>query len=610
MSGNFDPYRQWLGIEVGSPNYFELLELPLSETDPEKIAIAANTQLNKVRAIRPAEQIHIWTKLIDEIKEAEKCLLDANYRKAYLAGLSAGESKPLPQAELVDASEIEVVPTAVSEFQNADGQVENENEIEVSETISEPEPVVQVAAVDGPSPVKIEASKRRKKKPWKVMAIGHVIITLSMVGLAYYLFVYSKQKDPENSDDSGFQHLTQNGTGELPETKLDKNKIPGIEKKNKKSKDGNQSKKSKSKDGKGSNAKKGDRDKEKDKSTQLFPDLEDELTPAFRFYVLKYLRNLEFRQFTAARDAEKRFREIKHNAREKQFMKRLDAAMTVLEGYWENVMAQAEKIPAGAELTVEGREHPMIIVEADREKIVFRYAGGNRYYYTNFVPNLVAEALLDRQLGKRSTDFNLQVNVFRALHEFKKPGSLKGAIGELKKITDETEDAQLAIDFFEKEWPHLFEVDVVEKVSNAELKTLSKSVSAKHRLKPKKPVPAEFFGKAVQAESKQSQAMLQLAIDRNAKAGDVGCLDALDWMERLTSKKDPKVILRLCKDFPKKKGKHWDAYFFAQRVLNLLDSNDYGWSKSQKQAVLKEISSLAINYKFANLTRAINNRSK
>ena len=106
MSEEFDPYREWLGLEVSRPNYFELLALSPMETDTDRVALAARTQLTKVRSIRPAGQIRSWTALIDEIKEAEQCLRNPELRRAYVAGINAADESGIspspPVAEMID----------------------------------------------------------------------------------------------------------------------------------------------------------------------------------------------------------------------------------------------------------------------------------------------------------------------------------------------------------------------------------------------------------------------------------------------------------------------------------------------------------------------------
>ncbi len=622
MSDSFDPYRQWLGIEVDSPNYFELLEISPTESDVEQIALAAKKQLNKVRAIRPAERLQAWTALIDEIKEAETCLVDPQYRSAYLAGIKAATNNvvnnntPLPAAQLAESDD--TLPVAVEAVE------EVSVEYEVSETIEEPrQEFPHIAHGQTSDPSKIRSAKRRKKKSWKVMIVGHVIISVSLIGLGYYLFVYSKKKPTDSNDNDS--NITQNDTQgkSLPDSKLNQgNKkkqneksLPDskLNKDLKKKKNGKGKVTPKKSDKKKTSDKKNDTGKKNQNKIPFTPVDAKNLTPTFRYLVLKQIRNLEFRQFNAAAVTDASIQTTNLSDDEKQVLKRFEVVAREYKNFWKNVIAQADKIPGGAELNVAGRDEPMAIIEADREKIVFRYAGGNRSYYTNFVPNLVAEALLERQLGgKQATDFNLRVNVFRAFHEFKKPGSIKSALVELRKLINQTADAQVVINFFEHDWPKLLEMDVTGIPEQDEIDQVKKSLMTDRKLNKTSPVPEGFIGEATGLKGKDLIAMLELAAECNSKAGQVDCLDALQWLHHCTDRFDPKSVMQLVKNFPKRKNddKYWDAYFFAQRVLNILERGEYNWESGQKTAVLKQIATLVKNYQFENLIRIVENKSK
>jgi hypothetical protein len=83
VSDGFNPYREWLGLGGSSPNYYELLGLPLQESDPAKIAAAADRAITRVRSFRPGPQAREWAGLLDELRNAKECLLDADCRARY-----------------------------------------------------------------------------------------------------------------------------------------------------------------------------------------------------------------------------------------------------------------------------------------------------------------------------------------------------------------------------------------------------------------------------------------------------------------------------------------------------------------------------------------------
>ena len=71
-----NPYQQWLGWSGGSdPNYYELLEVARDETDPQKLAAAADKAIARVRAHRPGEYAAQWAALLDELSQIRATLL-------------------------------------------------------------------------------------------------------------------------------------------------------------------------------------------------------------------------------------------------------------------------------------------------------------------------------------------------------------------------------------------------------------------------------------------------------------------------------------------------------------------------------------------------------
>ncbi|HPP53051.1 MAG TPA: hypothetical protein PK777_08885, partial [Thermoguttaceae bacterium] len=92
MQESFDPYAVFLGFPPANPpkNYYELLGLPLFESDPEKIARAVDALRGRVRHIRPGAYLAQWQQLLDELTAAKLCLLDPVAKATYDAYLSQG----------------------------------------------------------------------------------------------------------------------------------------------------------------------------------------------------------------------------------------------------------------------------------------------------------------------------------------------------------------------------------------------------------------------------------------------------------------------------------------------------------------------------------------
>ncbi len=86
-----NPYRQWLELDTNasSLNHYELLGLTRFEDDAEKILHAADRALAQVRSHRPGAHAAAWSKLLDELAQAKKCLRDATSKTRYDRSLRA-----------------------------------------------------------------------------------------------------------------------------------------------------------------------------------------------------------------------------------------------------------------------------------------------------------------------------------------------------------------------------------------------------------------------------------------------------------------------------------------------------------------------------------------
>ena len=81
----FDPYQSWLGIKNASEglNHYQLLGLPLFENDAEKIAQAADHQMELVRRHQTGPRGEHTQRLLAEIAKAKTCLQNPESRVAY-----------------------------------------------------------------------------------------------------------------------------------------------------------------------------------------------------------------------------------------------------------------------------------------------------------------------------------------------------------------------------------------------------------------------------------------------------------------------------------------------------------------------------------------------
>ena len=92
MSDPSNPLTQWLGLspDLKNPTFYDLLGVKPGETSGEKIAIAADRAIAKVRASRPGANLDVWADLIDKLLEAKSTLCDPLAKAAYDKKLASG----------------------------------------------------------------------------------------------------------------------------------------------------------------------------------------------------------------------------------------------------------------------------------------------------------------------------------------------------------------------------------------------------------------------------------------------------------------------------------------------------------------------------------------
>jgi hypothetical protein len=100
MPSEFNPYRQWLGIDLRgqTPNYYQLLGLPDFEANPEAIWAAAYQRRAILRAEQYGDHADLAKRLLEEIDVAEACLLNPGRKTDYDKALRSGEAPPLTKS--------------------------------------------------------------------------------------------------------------------------------------------------------------------------------------------------------------------------------------------------------------------------------------------------------------------------------------------------------------------------------------------------------------------------------------------------------------------------------------------------------------------------------
>ena len=91
MSTSFDPYHKWLGIppDQQPAHHYRLLGIGLFESDADVIEAAANQRTAYLQELAAGEQVELTQKLLNEITQARRCLLNPEQKQAYDARLQA-----------------------------------------------------------------------------------------------------------------------------------------------------------------------------------------------------------------------------------------------------------------------------------------------------------------------------------------------------------------------------------------------------------------------------------------------------------------------------------------------------------------------------------------
>lgn len=98
MAEQFNPYAAWLGLppNVTNPSHYQLLDLSPAESSSERISMAADRAIARVRSSRPGVAAEVWADLIDQLLEAKTTLLDPARRAQYDQQLASGTAPNRP----------------------------------------------------------------------------------------------------------------------------------------------------------------------------------------------------------------------------------------------------------------------------------------------------------------------------------------------------------------------------------------------------------------------------------------------------------------------------------------------------------------------------------
>jgi len=203
MSDVFDPYRQWLDLDLGHPprNHYELLGLTANHPDANSVVNARDRMLKKLRDVQPQERGSEWEQLVKQVQEAGRCLLasdvlandDQQPRSVPVAIPPAtiatqGSNQAVPLARLVPAT----LPTAPP--------------VETSPAVGENEMLLPRPVVTG------KASRYRRRGHWSLWVPPLIlVVVLGVVSyqLWYVLHLELRDELPAVSQTDGLPTMPQ-----------------------------------------------------------------------------------------------------------------------------------------------------------------------------------------------------------------------------------------------------------------------------------------------------------------------------------------------------------------------------------------------------------------
>lgn len=189
----FDPYEAWLGIppEQRPPTFYQLLDVPANETNPEVIRQAAMRRMSGLLA-RP-DRMHggLCAQLINEISQAQAVLLDPVQRQEYDSQLAPQTTRPVtsewiepapdvtPQAELIQ-------PSSAIEGRSRRPAPAKMQEVRLP-VLSAPDSPPAKPAASQPTP-KVNAPPRRFSGRFWLWVIAAEIALAVLVLAGYFVF--------------------------------------------------------------------------------------------------------------------------------------------------------------------------------------------------------------------------------------------------------------------------------------------------------------------------------------------------------------------------------------------------------------------------------------
>lgn len=207
MAEEFNPYHKWLGIAVQEqpPDHYQLLGVPLFESDLEVIANAADRQMAHVRSFASGKHAEASQRLLNEIAAARVCLLNETKKQAYDRALRETAKAKQPSRGVLAAGSANrparTLPVARPLSLDAAAP---------AETPAAPPPRGQAAlpqiAAPSPDDQRLERYTARRRSRWiPAAAVGAVAVTAAVVAVILMSSGAGDSDEPAPSDRASAQ---------------------------------------------------------------------------------------------------------------------------------------------------------------------------------------------------------------------------------------------------------------------------------------------------------------------------------------------------------------------------------------------------------------------
>ena len=420
----FEPYREWLGIESeGKPTYYQLLGVSPQETHAETIHERASQQLAILEQQVGTEHESARRRLIDRVRRAERCLSDAALREEYRYKLHRTKQTQRKQADLSK-------PTA-AEPKRTEARENTKTEPKHNTVSSTP----NVGSPHAETRTNFAKKRSHQQRHNRAVLFSFVLLCVSFIGILYLLLTQTdvggqlvqlpfKTKPADSVRDKAPAVIpTAPGTSEGPgDSTRRPSDIPPTA-------DGNDVKQTPS-TGPGVI----------EPDPVLAPP-EPQVTAEQLQSLSKLLQGIKpalgRRDFKASEKLLADAKALASRPQDKDKLNRLAVLHEYVESYWSGLSKQLARLDGGSE--IEFPNGRAIVVEKTRDELIVRHNGANKTFDLADLPIKFAVHLADSWFDANAAS----TNVFRGAMLAVTPGYSAESAREIWRSVDSSGEVSL-----------------------------------------------------------------------------------------------------------------------------------------------------------------------